>query len=330
MTQVHLCEDREVWDETVHTLGGHPLQLWGWGEVKAAHGWSAYRCLVMDGKTLKGAAQVLVRSLPWPFRRFEYISRGPVCADADQDEVLGAVAGYVRGHLPGTVLSVEPARELSPAGEGWRKATQTILIPNTLILDLSKSEDELQEAMAKKTRQYIRKSAQEQLTIRHITQREMLADCLRIYHETAERAGFPLHDDAYYYDVFDKLGDASVIFAASNDEGPVAFLWLAVSQSTAFELYGGMNDEGQRLRVNYALKWHAIKTCKKWGVKNYDLNGLLNDRISTFKRGFANHETELAGTYDYPLSPLYTAWSYVLPVAKTTLRKIKSLRIKQH
>lgn len=329
MIQVRLCEDREVWDETVHALGGHPLQLWGWGEVKAAHGWSAYRCLVLDGETVKGAAQVLVRPLPWPFRRFEYIPRGPVCADSNQDEVLEAVAGYVREHLPGTVLSVEPARELAPAGEGWRKSGQTILIPNTLILDLTKSEDELQEAMAKKTRQYIRKSGQEPMTIRHITQREMLADLLRIYHETADRAGFPLHDDAYYYDVFDHLGDSSVIFAASTSEGPVAFLWLAVSENTAFELYGGMNDAGQHLRVNYALKWHAITTCKEWGVKNYDLNGLLNDRISTFKRGFASHETELAGTYDYPLSPLYTVWTKTLPVAKSFSRRIKSLRIKQ-
>ena len=329
MTQVQLCEDREVWDEMVHALGGHPLQLWGWGEVKAAHGWSAYRCLVMDGEKVMGAAQVLVRPLPWPFRRFEYIPRGPVCADVDQDEVLDAVAAYVRENLPGTLLSVEPSRELAPAGEGWRKSTQTILIPNTLVLDLTKSEDELQEAMAKKTRQYIRKSSQEQMTIRRVTQREMLADLLRIYHETAERAGFPLHDDAYYYDVFDRLGDSSVIFAASTNDGPVAFLWLAVSESTAFELYGGMNDDGQHMRINYALKWHAIKTCKEWGVKKYDLNGLLNDRISTFKRGFASHETELAGTYDYPLSPLYTLWSKTLPSVKSVLRRVKSLRIKQ-
>lgn len=329
MIQVDLCEDRELWDDTVHSLGGHPLQLWGWGEVKTAHGWSAYRCLVLDSEKVIGAAQVLVRPLPGPFRRFEYIPRGPVCAESDQDEVLEAIARYVREHLPGTVLSVEPARELVPAGEGWRKSEQTILIPNTLILDLTKTEDELQEAMAKKTRQYIRKSGQEKIVIRHITQREMLADLLRIYHETAERAGFPLHDDAYYYDIFDKLGDSSVIFAASTDEGPVAFLWLGVSESTAFELYGGMNDNGQHMRANYALKWHAIKTCKEWGVKSYDLNGLLNDRISTFKRGFASHETELAGTYDYPLSPLYTTWTKVLPGAKSVLRRMKSLRIKQ-
>lgn len=321
--QIESCYDRNIWDDTVHELGGHPLQLWGWGDIKIAHGWQAYRYFIRDEQRIVGAAQVLARSLPWPMRRFVYVPRGPVCRDADQDDVLAALATYVKQHMPGVVLSVEPPRELSPAGQGWRKSSNTILIPNTLILDLTRTEDELQEAMAKKTRQYIRKSAKEGFTIRAVRNREMLADLLKIYHETAERAGFALHNDQYYYDVFDKMGDASVIFAASNERGPIAFLWLAVSAGTAFELYGGMNEEGQNLRANYALKWHAITECKKWGIEQYDLNGLLNDRISTFKRGFASHENELAGTYDYPLSPLYVVWASLLPAVKRIIRKLK-------
>jgi lipid II:glycine glycyltransferase (peptidoglycan interpeptide bridge formation enzyme) len=324
--QIEACSTQADWDEVVHSRGGHPLQLWGWGEVKAAHGWRAYRYLLRSGDDVRAAAQVLVRPLPGPFRRFVYIPRGPVCADNDYDEVLNALAMHVRTHLPGTVLSIEPANDRGPQGKGWRHSSNTILIPHTLILDLSQSEEELQAQMAKKTRQYIRKSGQEGLTIRRVKTRDMLADCLHIYRETATRAGFSLHEDDYYYDIFDKMGDASVVLAAANEHGPVAFLWLAVSADTAFELYGGMSDEGQALRANYALKWQAITTCKKWGVKHYDLNGLLNDRISTFKKGFANHETMLAGTYDYPLSPLYGVWSKALPAGKKIVRRVKSLR----
>lgn len=328
--QAELCGQQAEWDELVHELGGHPLQLWGWGDVKGAHGWRPHRYRVTSGTETIGLAQVLERPLPGPLRRFLYIPRGPVCRDGDQDTVLAALTDTLRRELPAAVLSVEPPRPQAPAGEGWRKSANTILIPHTLILDLEKSEEALLVAMAKKTRQYIRKSAGEGLTIRRVKSREMLADCLRIYHETAERAGFPLHSDDYYYDIFDTLGEASVVFAASTSQGPVAFLWLAVSAGVAFELYGGMNEEGQRLRANYALKWHAIRECKRWGVGAYDLNGLLNDRISTFKRGFADHETELAGTYDYPMSKLYPLWARALPTAKRVVRSIKSLRIGQH
>lgn len=323
---IDTCYDPSQWDAVIHGYGGHPLQLWGWGEVKAAHGWTAHRYLVQRKGITVGAAQVLVRPLPWPLRGFAYIPRGPACDEVAQDQVLEAVAHHVKRHIGAVVLSVEPPRETAPRGKGWRRSTNTILIPDTLILDLSQDEEVLQTAMTKKTRQYIRKSSREHVTIRRVKQREMLDDLLSIYQETAQRAGFPLHEAQYYYDVFDKLGDASVIYAASNEEGQIAFLWLGVSAGVAFELYGGMNEEGQRLRINYALKWHAITECKRWGVEQYDLNGLLNDGISTFKRGFASHETTLAGTYDYPLSPWYPIWNTLLPAAKKTIRRIKSLR----
>ena len=104
---------------------------------------------------------------------------------------------------------------------------------------------------------------------------------------------------------------------------PVAFLWLAISGETAFELYGGMDDTGQELRANYALKWQTIQTMKKWGIHRYDFNGLLNDGVSTFKQGFASLETMLVGTFDKPLSPLYFVWNKGLPLAKKIIRAIK-------
>ena len=73
------------------------------------------------------------------------------------------------------------------------------------------------------------------------------------------------------------------------------------------------------------LKWHAITKCKEWGIDRYDMNGLLNDGVSTFKQGFADHENMLVGTYDYPLSSLYNAWTKGLPLAKRAVRRAKKL-----
>ena len=322
-----ICKEPAVWDEIIHDLGGHPLQLWGWGELKAAHNWQARRVLLTDDDdSVVGAAQILSRSLPWPFRRLLYVPRGPVWRKGQGPEVLRELSSYAKKNLPSVLLSVEPDTEDMPEVDGWRKSANTILIPHTLVLDLSKTEDELMAAMSKKTRQYIRKSSREDIVIRRVRNRDELLACLEIYHQTAERAGFAIHDDQYYLDVADKLGESSLLMAAFHGENPVApiaFVWLAISASTAFELYGGMNDRGQELRANYALKWQTISKCKEWGIERYDMNGLLSDGISTFKRGFADHEDMLAGTYDYPMSPLYTAWSRLLPTAKNLIRKLK-------
>ncbi|MCA0228311.1 peptidoglycan bridge formation glycyltransferase FemA/FemB family protein [Patescibacteria group bacterium] len=320
------CDEPELWNEIVHDLDGHPLQLWGWGELKAAHNWSAHRVIFVDhDDVVVGAAQILSRKLPGPLKRLNYVARGPVWCDGKEEAVLDALAHYTKQHLPGVVLSIEPDDEEIPPAEGWRTSPNHILIPRTLILDLNKGEPTLLEAMSKKTRQYIRKSEREGLVFRQVHTAHELAQCLEIYRQTASRAGFPLHKDQYYQDVHRFLGDSSIIFAAFSDHAPVAFVWLAVSEKTAFELYGGMNDKGQELRANYALKWHAIRKCKEWGIDRYDMNGLLNDGVSTFKQGFADHEDMLAGTYDYPLSPLYTTWSKGLPTAKKTIRRVKKI-----
>lgn len=323
MTSVELCEKQDRWDDEIVSRKGHPLQLWGWGEVKSRHNWNVERVFVKRGESTIGAAQLLIRKLPKPFNALVYIPRGPVAEEADRREVLGALADHAKLAYKAVALSVEPDWEVMP-DIGWKHTSNTILIPETLILDLSKTEEELLGDMTKKTRQYIRKSAGEAIEIRKVKGREELAACLDIYRQTAERAGFGIHDNGYYDDIYDELGEHSPVFAAFLEGKPIAFLWLAISQETAFELYGGMNDDGQRLRANYALKWHAIQTMKKWGISRYDFNGLLNDGVSTFKRGFAGHESMLAGTYDKPLSPLYTIWTGALPTAKKIVRKIKN------
>lgn len=318
--------EKGAWDEIVHDCGGHPLQLWGWGELKSHHRWRALRVAVREDDEVIGGAQLLLRRLPRPFGDFVYIPRGPFSLNGREEAVLATISDYVRSHCNAVVVSIEPDSEQAHTTAAWRPSRNTILIPRTLVLDLTKPRDELLAAMTKKTRQYIRKSERESLVITRVKTHDEIAKCLTIYHQTAERAGFALHDDAYYHELHDQMGDSSVIFASYLDNQPVAFLWIALSATTAFELYGGMNDEGQSLRANYALKWHAIMTCQQWGVVRYDMNGLLNDGVSTFKQGFADHETMLAGTYDLPLSPLYHAWSKGLPFAKRTLRRLKSLR----
>lgn len=327
MISLQVCDSREEWDDYVLENGGHPLQLWGWGEVKAAHGWRVERLFAVDmDQQVIGGVQVLIRKLPWPLRALAYVPRGPVADTEHAPGLLEALGSYVKSQYRAVAVSIEPDwTELPPLlGKNWKKSDNTILIPRTLILDLNRSDEELMAPMAKKTRQYIRKSgAEEGLAIQQVKGPEYLNACLEVYHDTAKRAGFALHGDQYYHDIFEMLGEESPVFAAFYDGEPIAFVWLAISADTAFELYGGMTEKGQELRANYALKWFAIQKMREWGLSRYDMNGLLNDGVSNFKQGFADHEDMLVGTYDRALSPLYPLWSVLLPFGKKLVRMVK-------
>lgn len=326
MASFEIVESRGEWDNFVCDNSGHPLQLWGWGEMKSMHGpWTPTRIFFTDGGTKIGGAQILTRKLPRPFGAMMYVPRGPVVnREDDRKKILTALAGFAKTQK-GVVIKIEPDWTEMPDGAGkWRRSKNDILLARTLVLNLKKTEAELQTDMTKKTRQYIRKSENSGVTVRRITKRDDIEKAMDIYKLTAKRANFALHADKYYYDLHDMLGDASQIYLAEINGQPLSFLWLAVTPQTAFELYGGVNDRGQELRANYVLKWRAIVEQHKASVELYDMNGLLNDGVSNFKLGFSQVETQWVGAWDLPLSPLYSTWETMLPAGKRLVQKLKN------
>ena len=322
MNSLRVCTDKNEWDDYALDNGAHPFQLWGWGELKSLHGWKVVRLFFERDDMCVGAVQVLLRPLPSPLGSFAYVPRGPVGDEGIWSELLDAAADYVKREHKAITLSVEPISREIKLSEGWIRAANKVLPAETIMLNLEKSEEDLMASMAKKTRQYIRKSGAA-VAIRRAESMEDVEACLDIYEETALRAGFALHDRQYYRDLYKELQDHSPIFIAYDGSDPVAFLWLAISADTSYELYGGVTTKGQELRANYALKWYAIQKTKEWGLMQYDFGGLIAGGVATFKQGWSSETTTLAGTYDKPLSPLYVMWSKGLPFAKKVVRTLK-------
>lgn len=343
------CHDRDEWDDLVNSSGGHPLQLWGWGELKSQYEWSADRVVIRDGERVVGSAQVLLRALPKPFTSLAYVPRGPQAAEADRGRVVAALADYVkRTHGPiGITIEPDWAAPFSPLDKGvsdeelaaavaapatgwladveaagFTHSENTGLIPRTLIVDVTRDEDTIMKELSSSTRQNVRKSFKaENVRFGLVSEQSDLEQVLTINKETAKRANFAVHSDLYHEQIRDFMGSASQLIAAWEGDEVVAFVWLVVSGSTAFELYGGVNPRGMKLRLNYGLKFWAMQHVKSQGIERYDFNGLLNDGISDFKRQFAKHEDMLIGTYDKGLSPLFPVFSTALPIVRSTLKR---------
>ncbi|MDO4901960.1 MAG: peptidoglycan bridge formation glycyltransferase FemA/FemB family protein [bacterium] len=340
MLKISEVKNQQIWDDFINNHGGHPLQLWGWGELKSRGNWRVCRIFVHQ-KTEKGevlaAAQILTQKMPWPLKNFAYIPRGILTISGkplEREKMLQAVAEYCKTAIkPRPVaLSVEPDWEEFPNNllkKGWIKARNTVLIPRTLILDLTKSTDEILMEMHKNNRQLVKKSAKN-CAVRRLATPKEFETAYKIYLETAKRAGFSIHSEKYYQDLRDLMGDNSPVWGAFSEDELIAFSWIAKTKTTAFELYGGSNDKGRDLWANYAIKWAVIQELKEQGVERYDFNGLLNDSISLFKKRFARHENLLAGTFDRPLSKWYPLWSHGLPIGKKIVRSIRKILKKSH
>ncbi|WP_297182280.1 peptidoglycan bridge formation glycyltransferase FemA/FemB family protein [uncultured Enorma sp.] len=315
MAEYREVTDAQAWDEIVNAHAGHPMQAWGWGELKERTGsWTARRIVVERDGSFEGACQVLVRKLPWPFGHICYAPRGPVTDHAaDVPQVADDVAAWCRANVSAVSLKIEPAvtaQEVTMPAP-WEPA-EKITLPNTAAIDLAPTEDEIMAGLhSKKARQYIRKAGRSGVEVRRATEADLDA-IMDIYHHTAETDEFFLHSDEYYRTAFSACADVNQVFIAEIEGRPLAFLWNITTSGTAFELWGGVTDEGKRLRANYLLKWHAMCTAKESGAALYDMNGLLEGGVSTFKLLFAGEPTVWIGTFDRPLSPLYHVWDGAL------------------
>jgi lipid II:glycine glycyltransferase (peptidoglycan interpeptide bridge formation enzyme) len=309
--------DREAWDAWVDaSVWGHPLQLWGWGETKRP-GWTPHRLALVDGERWVAVAQVLLWRIPKLGRVIAYVPRGPVGepGSAAVNELLDELTAWAREHKA-LYVRVEPAwREAKLPGD-WVRAGDEIQMSATYAIDLHTSEDEILANMSHKHRQYARKAERDGIEIVRGTSGD-LGPMMRIYAETAARAGFGIHPAEYYATLMRELGERNYLYYAKAEGEAVAFLWLAVAGATAYELYGGVNARGQELKANYVLKWQAIREMKAAGLRLYDFNGRVTEGVARFKEGFGPAETDWIGTWDRPLNRgLYVVWQTAWPMTK--------------
>ncbi|MBA3822966.1 MAG: peptidoglycan bridge formation glycyltransferase FemA/FemB family protein [Ktedonobacterales bacterium] len=318
--------DATEWDALLATQPqAHPLQTWGWGEVKRTAGWGAKRIAVTEADgTLRAAAQVLVRRVPRLPLSVTYIPRGPVIDPQDGAglaELMAAVDRYSRS-IGAIFCKVDPAwfagtphvltsAKFIPSG-------QTIQVTDSYTIDLKQSEEDLLAHMRGKTRQHLRNAQKEGVQIVRDTTGEWLNTCYQIYLETASRAHFGLHPAAYYEHIYRTYrAEQQYLYVAFVAEVPMAFLWMACFGQFAVEFYGGVSDAGQKSLANTLLKWHAIREMKNAGYALYDLNGRVTQGIGQFKTGFGPEASSWVGPFDRVYHPLmYQGWTRALPLAR--------------
>lgn len=303
--RIEKCDGKVQWDEFILAHNGHPLQLWGWGDTRSTLGWRVERIFIVENDIQIGAVQLLIRKLPRPFNLCVYLPRGPVIASNDQ-AVYEQLIAYVKNTYHGVAFIAEPNSENEPSGTGWRESDLHALTPRTITLNLDKADGILLAEMSPENREHLRTAGTAALTVKKMGNPEDIAACYELYRETAAVKSHKPYKEKYFHDLSDKLGEFSVLFGAFEDDTLVSFIWLAVSESTAVELYRGSSARGIQLDAEYGLRWEAIRRVKQWGVPSYDVGGFKEDTDP--RHGFGSELTNF-GTFVLPLSSLYRVWT---------------------
>ena len=230
---------------------------------------------------------------------------------------------------------------------GWVYSSDQIQFQNTVLIDLSATEEEMLARMKPKTRYNVRLAEKKGVTVRAGTVDD-LPMLYKMYAETSIRDGFVIRDENYYMTVW-KLFMQNVerltlnvptcipLIAEVNNE-PVAAIFLFMFAGRAYYVYGMSRNLHREKMPTHLLQWEAMKRAKANGCSAYDLWGApeeINESDSMwgvyrFKEGLGGEVVRTLGAYDFAPNKLwYKLYAEVVPRVLDVMRSRGKERTKQ-
>jgi len=315
--EIKICTNQEEWKKgLLEQKMPSFLQSWQWGIFQQYMGKKALRMRFLGSR--EALAQGFVHK--WGLGiKYAYFSR-------------------VEGYLP------EMKNYLAKQGlafiriEPVGKVNSGVVVKNrqpqqTLLLDLTKTEAELLQAMHSKTRYNIRLAERKGVIIK---QEKDIDIFWGLNKETTQRDKFKSHDKKYYKKMLDM--DMCQQLTAYVGDKPIASNILIIFNKTCTYLHGASSQEHKNVMAPYLLQWQGIKLAREKGCQYYDFWGLAPKTsagqcfnnfcwdekhdwagVTRFKVGFGGDYVEYPQACDIILSK----WKYGL---YKLARKIKGLK----
>ena len=213
-----------------------------------------------------------------------------------------------------------------------RKNSVDIQPPDSTLVDLTGTEEEILEKMHSKWRYNIRLSERKGVVIhRYLGNDINLSEKLDKFYEltkiTNARDGNASHAKAYYADLIKSSAeevaagkDVPVIslYIAEHEGEEIASIMTLFSHDEAIYLYGASSNNKRNLMPNHLLQWTAMKDAKAYGSKYYDMYGMPPEGkdenhpmhgLYMFKANFGGKNIHRTGSWDIPLKAIYHPYS---------------------
>ncbi len=319
------AEELARWDELVlaNPDGGHVFQTRAWGEFKSGCGWKP-QFMIHDLGGVQLAVMYLVRRFSY-FGELWWVPKGPGVASQAQ------IASYVASlDLPKTafmlrinpVLSVDGIDQPLFKSIGLMEAKRDVQPDKaTILIDLSRNEEEILAAFKQKTRYNVRLAAKKGVVVEAVSATdENLELMYQLMHETSSRAQYYMRERSYYLNYWRKLsevGHGQLMFASFEGE-LLAGLFATYFGQKGWYKDGGSFKKHPEVMAPYLLQWETMRWLRGRGVTVYDLVGVPSRRdlnpeskiysLYQFKSGFNDEIIEYINSYDLPLSSKFSQW----------------------
>ena len=226
-----------------------------------------------------------------------------------------------------------------------KKSKVDIQPPDTTLIDLTLSQEEILSKMHSKWRYNIRLSAKKGVKITRylgnsLNLSEKIDKFYELTKETNARDGNSSHSKSYYYDLLktsaEKLSknqDVPVVslYIAEHEGDEIAAIITLFSKTESIYLYGASSNKKRNLMPNHLLQWTAIQDAKAYGSLYYDMYGMPPEGkneshpmhgLYMFKSNFGGKNIHRTGSWDVPLKFIYYFYSFAEKIRAWWFKKI--------
>lgn len=290
MPEVSVQEWEEFYNHHPHA---HMLQSPYWGELKTDATWEAVR-VIKEGN----GAQMLFRKLPMGYT-LAFIPKGPLGDDwrklrHDIDQACKARNAFV--------LRIEPNlwedENIDLRDQGFIETPLNLHAPRTILIDISKDEEEIMAAMKQKTRYYIRLAMRRGVTV-------SISSDLETFHklmvEMGERNNIGVQSLDYFHNAYQMFHDAGQgeLLIAEYGGIPLSTVFLSIHGKRAWPIYGASSNQHRNLGATHLLEWESIRWAKQQGCSEYDMWGVPDHDEDFLEAHFTERRDGLWGVYGY-------------------------------
>ncbi len=307
MRIINIIEKKQLNDFVGGEKRAQFLQSWQWGEFQREVSGAVWRVgVVDDAGRLLASAKLVKKQLPMG-KSYFYCGRGPIIAanaKSETEDILNFLFEEIKKIAEAEAvmfLRFEPAFSVRRLAENFQIFKTIDVQPSkTLVLDLTKSEDEILKQMRQKTRYNIRLAEKKGVKIIEAGESDF-EEFWRILSTTGDRDEFNLHGRSYYKAMLKMDSDFIKLSFARYGGKPLAASLSVFFGDTAVYIHGGSSNENREIMAPYALQWHNIMLAKKSGFQYYDFHGIDEKKwpgVTRFKIGFGGEIAEYPGTFD--------------------------------
>ncbi len=336
--QIERNRARISWNESLDSLpGASPFQTFEWGEMYGDLGWTPLYMEAAENGTVVAMALILVKRLPFntgiALCIGGQIKKGVASANVALFDAVRDASGLKRLFLRTRFdIGIDVNDSLELNANGWSRALSNVYSNFTLMLDLTKSEDELFAGLTSKWRRNLRRGKENGLIVQKLTDPDI--DELHAVLQEMEKAKglktlFPRKN---LEKLFEHHRSNFVFFTCRDEDRNLhGFRGSLISGSTATDYIAATTALGRNNRASFVTFWEMLSYCKANGITDYDLGGIdpaINPGVYKFKRGTGAKPFETLGEWDRanPMWLLYVV--NILISRKSLLDSFRFSRLK--